>query len=43
MSAAVRCKSTGTSSYFVKAVMSNTSTAVVDYSAVKSQLGCLTA
>ena len=43
VSAAVRCKSTGTSSYFVKAVMSNTSTAVVDYSAIKSQLGCLTA
>jgi len=43
VSGAVKCKTIGTAYYFVKAVMSNTSTVVTDYSAPKSQSGCLTA
>jgi hypothetical protein len=43
VSAAVKCRTTGTTSYFVKAVMSNTSSSVTAYSTPKSQSGCLTA
>jgi hypothetical protein len=43
VSGAVKCKTSGTTSFYVKAVMSNTSTAVTSYSTPKSQLGCLTA
>jgi hypothetical protein len=43
VSGSVKCKTTGTTYFYVKAVMSNTSTAVTSYSTPKSQLGCLTA
>jgi hypothetical protein len=43
VSGAVKCRTTGTTYYYVKAVLSNTSRAVTSYSTPKSQLGCLTA
>jgi hypothetical protein len=43
VSASVKCKTIGTTSYFVRAVMSNTSSSVTAYSTPKSQSGCLTA
>jgi hypothetical protein len=40
LTASYKCAKVATGTYFVKAVMSTTSTSVTDYSALKSQSGC---